>query len=335
MERMTWPWKFILLATACSGFVLVLEGVERDSNNSDDRDDCPYVHVGDQCLLFVNFQLDTYDVAQALCQGFGGNLVVIKTATQMKAIMDYLYTDGDISNSYWMDGMLDNNTGRFTYASGELVPMGTPFWGATYTLHQPSGDGPCIELYSNDHHYMNDLACDHIHFALCEFPFSSAGEEPKEELQEVACEAPFTAVGDMCLAFLTQEHMSWEDAVLTCRLLGENLAMFDDIEMLRSIYLHIHDQAMESKSFWLAGSDMITEGTWLWTSGSPVPMGSPFWGSSYPVPPFVEPNWNTSLNCLGLQAAGKHYFRAVDCQTLQYPLCMATLSQGSATGNAK
>nr|XP_045625492.1 galactose-specific lectin nattectin-like [Procambarus clarkii] len=98
-------------------------------------------------------------------------------------------------------------------------------------------------------------------------------KESEEGVQEVACEAPFTAVGDMCLTFLTQEHMSWEEAVGTCTLLGGHLAMFDDIEMLRSIYLHIHDQAIESKSFWLAGSDMITEGTWLWTNGNSVPMG--------------------------------------------------------------
>ncbi|XP_069172645.1 macrophage mannose receptor 1 [Procambarus clarkii] len=329
MASWTWNWKFILYATACSG--LVLDGVEKHSRNSDEQPDCPYLQLGDLCLLFVNFQNDTRDVAQALCQGFGGNLAIIKTATQLKAIMDYLYTDGDTESSYWLDGMFNNHTSQFTYSSGELVPMDTPFWAARYNFSEPSGDGLCIHLFNKEHHYLNDISCNGIHCPLCEFPFSSANEESKEA---VACEAPFTAVGDMCLTFLTQEHMSWEEAVGTCTLLGGHLAMFDDIEMLRSIYLHIHDQAIESKSFWLAGSDMITEGTWLWTNGNPVPMGSPFWGATTPAP-WIEPKWNTTLNCLGLQATGKHYFRAVDCQTLQYPLCMATQSQGSATGNAK
>ncbi|XP_069172682.1 macrophage mannose receptor 1-like [Procambarus clarkii] len=321
MAPKTLIWKVIILAAACTGFVL--DEVESHSSSSNERADCPYLQLGDQCLLFVNFQNDTRDVAQALCQGFGGNLVVIKTATQLKAIMDYLYTVGDISNSYWIDGMLDNSLGSFTYSSGELVPMGTPFWRALTTSFEPTGDGPCIQLYQIGHHYLNDISCDRFFFPLCEFPFSSANEESEEAVQEVVCEAPFTAVGDMCLTFLTQEHMSWEEAVGTCTLLGGHLAMFDDIEMLRSIYLHIHDQAIESKSFWLAGSDMITEGTWLWTNGNPVPMGSPFWGASYPAP-WIEPHMNPTLNCLGLQTPGRHYFRAVDCQTLQYPLCMAS-----------
>ena len=32
-------------------------------------------------------------------------------------------------------------------------------------------------------------------------------------------------------------------------------------------------------SYWIGATDIVEEGTYVWTDGSEVPMGAPFWGS--------------------------------------------------------
>ncbi|KAK8739471.1 hypothetical protein OTU49_003341, partial [Cherax quadricarinatus] len=208
-------------------------------DEDDERSDCSYVQVGDQCLFFINFQNDTRDEAQSLCRGLGGNLVAIHTATQMKNILNYILMKGDTSYTYWMDGTRDSSNGVFRYSTGEEVPSGTPFWSATRSKHEPTGDGFCIELFRDEMYYMNDHDCDRQCFSVCEFSSSTVYEVQKDQ-KEVVCETPFTLVGDMCLSLVTHQESTWQEAEVVCNLLGGDLASINDIENLRSIYLYLH-----------------------------------------------------------------------------------------------
>ncbi|KAK7066713.1 hypothetical protein SK128_027991 [Halocaridina rubra] len=279
---------------------------------------CQYEHIGDQCLFFANFAEEPQENAIAWCNGLGGRLVKIKTATQMKNIAQYLLaSNSTYSGSFWVDGSDAAQEDVWVYSSGELMPFGTPFWGATSFQRQPSHNGNCATINEDIFYYINDQDCDDLAYTLCEMPFTF--QQKDAESENIVCPPPYQPFGSMCLTIETQEIVSWEEGLLLCQLLSGSLAFVNDVETLRDIYMYLHQEGLEDYSFWLGGSEIAHEGYWTWNDGSPVPMGTPFWGLE--TWSTQEPNVDSG-NCLGLQASGWHYFRDVPCHTSQYPICM-------------
>ncbi|ROT85389.1 mutant C-type lectin [Penaeus vannamei] len=138
----------------------------------------------------------------------------------------------------------------------------------------------------------------------------------------VGCTLPFVEVGGLCLMFVTWAEETWHEARRACASVSGDLLAIADVEVLRAVYLHIQTSGLSGHTFWLGGTDVESEGTWVYTTGEPVPMGSPFWGLLDMGAPSQEPNGGTNENCL---AIGKFYnFRSYYCNDQFTPLCVYT-----------
>ncbi|CAL4064025.1 unnamed protein product [Meganyctiphanes norvegica] len=180
--------------------------------------------------------------------------------------------------------------------------------------------------------YFNDIPCNSTRQPICE-EFSDTEYEyatlPKHTNlhnkhvsdTSVECPIPYVPVGDTCLAILFYTAtMNWPEALLACEAMAGHLAKINDPELLRAVYLYLHEHDISDGSFWIGGSDRDGEGAWVWLDGSSVLRGSPMWGFRDGLEqPFV----NESTNCLGILSGGYHYFRDDDCEeTTKYkPIC--------------
>lgn len=281
----------------------------------------PFELIGDQCLYFDVITDGHHDECRQVCQSLKGELVAIKTATQMKNIIDELYAKG-FDKSFWIDGSDEEEEGNWRFSTGENVPMATPFWLASETLHMPDnarGSENCAHLHPQYLYLINDVSCDNTYSAICEHKLEDTTME--KQPSSIECPMRYIDIGGECLSFLTWEEETWSDARQSCREISGELASMNDIEQLRALYIYVHQKGISSHSFWIGGSDAAEEGNWIWTDGEPVPMGSPWWGMEETGGWHQEPDGGLEENCLAMIAEGLHYFRDKDCSLLLNPLC--------------
>ncbi|XP_063615155.1 macrophage mannose receptor 1-like [Penaeus indicus] len=296
--------------------------------------DCPggYSLVGDKCLMFVTFAAEPYQGARYFCHTAKGELAAITTATDFKNLVDYIHANGFFGRTFWVDGTDEAEEGVWVTSSGDAVPLGTPFWAAFENKQQPDnalGNEHCLSIPSAWFLYMNDVSCSDTKHFICEATFQRQGEVASAALVpvgpsavggRVTCPILFVEVGGLCLMFVTWAEQTWGEARQMCAGASGDLLAITDVEVLRAVYLYIHAHGLSGNTFWLGGSDLESEGTWVYTTGEPVPMGTPFWGLSDMSAPSQEPNGGTRENCL---AIGNFYnFRDYSCGSKFYPLCI-------------
>ena len=113
------------------------------------------------------------------------------------------------------------------------------------------------------------------------------------------CRPPFEETGGRCLYFSPLFENNWDEARTFCAEIGGNLAIIDNAETFLDVVDHIIDRGWYNKdpfdwwngwccivyvstgsaarSFWLAGTDRVVDGTWTWTNGRGIELGAPFW----------------------------------------------------------
>ncbi|XP_069970922.1 macrophage mannose receptor 1-like isoform X2 [Penaeus vannamei] len=298
--------------------------------------DCPggYSLVGDKCLLFVTFVAEPYGEARQFCHAAKGELAAITTATDFKNTIDYIHANGLSGTSFWLDGSDEAAEGVWVTSSGEAVPLGTPFWAAFPNGQQPDN------AHENEHYlclssswflYMNDASSSAIINFICEATIQKktasaalAPFGPSAVGGRVSCPVLFIEVGGLCLMFVTWAEETWEDARRACVGASAELLAITDVEVFRALYLYIHQDNLSSHAFWLGGSDLASEGTWVYTTGEPVPMGTPFWGLYAGSASAQEPDGGTNQNCLAITGEGYFNFRDYSCASKFNPLCVYT-----------
>nr|QHR93057.1 Lec4 [Macrobrachium rosenbergii] len=289
---------------------------------------CPafFQNVGDQCLFFSFMGPTNYKSAKQFCDGLQASLIVINSTTQFENIIHFIYSQG-YESSFWVDGSDLKNEGDWRDSHNKAVVMNTPFWLASESHYKPNNDteANCIALESTYGFFMNDVDCESDHSALCEYP-ATVEESVDEEKATVECPVFFVDVGGTCLAFVIWEEVVWEEANIPCIGIEGELAILDNIQQLRDIYEYLHDHEIYEHSFWIGGSDTVTEGEWVWNDNSTVTMGSPWWGfSEHGTGNWIqEPDGNDEENCLALTSEGHHYLRDKNCSELLSPLCMVS-----------
>nr|ABI97372.1 C-type lectin [Penaeus semisulcatus] len=297
---------------------------------------CPggYSLVGAKCPMFVTFIAQPYSEARQFCHAAKGELTAITTATDFKNLVDYINANDFTSGDFWLDGTDEATEGVWVTSSGEAVPLGTPFWAAFGLSQQPdyvNGKKHCLFLPPAWFFYMGNNPCSAVKNFICEATNQTQTKAtsaalapfgPSAVSSRVTCPILFVEVGGLCMMFVTWEEETWEDARQACAGASSDLLAITDIEVLRAVYLFIHANSLSGHTFWLGGSDMASEGTWVYTTGEPVPMGTPFWGLNDMSAPSQEPNGGTSENCL---AIGIFYnFRDYSCGSRFNPLCVYT-----------
>ncbi|CAL4083178.1 unnamed protein product [Meganyctiphanes norvegica] len=88
-------------------------------------------------------------------------------------------------------------------------------------------------------------------------------------------------IGNQCL-LLSEERVTWDDANQTCtnKPLGR-LAVLADANQAKEVVAYLAAN-FRNNEYWLGGSDLSNEGTWLWSDGRPIDMGRPPWRSGEP-----------------------------------------------------
>nr|XP_027213496.1 macrophage mannose receptor 1-like [Penaeus vannamei] len=280
----------------------------------------PYVTVGEKCLFFATMAEVPHSEARQMCHSMDGELAALLTPTQFKDFVDYIKDNGFSGHRFWLDGSDAAAEGLWQTSAGHPLPMGTPFWATFYGNSEPNNKGneDCLEVFPTYFNYMNDVSCDTIRTPVCEKSVASASRNataPKD------CPMPYVELAGLCLAFVTWADQGWAEARQTCHGLSGELAAITDIEQLRAVYLYLHQESIAGHSFWLGGSDGEEEGSWTWTGGAAVDMGTPFWG-------FIgsaegqEPKGGAAENCLCLDARAGHFFFDARCGASLNPLCM-------------
>ncbi|XP_064112470.1 uncharacterized protein LOC135219546 [Macrobrachium nipponense] len=295
---------------------------------------CPdmFAPVGDQCIYFASFMQEGRAAGKQVCHSLGGELAAIKTATQLQNIIAEIEQRELSHANFWIDGAFNGTSWNFT--NEEPVPLGTPFWYATEEEHSPKNDSTfnCVSITSDSGFLMNDVACDEEHSPLCEHvPLGfNQPEEDQEEAkdpkdEDIRCPSMFTRVLNTCIAFITFFKGSWETAKQTCHSFTDksSLLLPTDVELLREIYLYLHAEGLDGFDFWIGATDAGHEGVWKDTSGHIIEINAPFWGNSNKPEFIMEPDGDTTENCLALTSNGLHYFRDEDCSSTYNLLCVA------------
>ncbi|XP_064112469.1 uncharacterized protein LOC135219545 isoform X2 [Macrobrachium nipponense] len=292
---------------------------------------CPnmFTPVGNTCLSFIFLVQDIRAASKQLCHSLGGELAAIKTATQLQHIMEEIERRELAHVNFWIDGAFDGTSWNFT--NEEPVPMGTPFWYATETKASPKNDSTlsCVSITSDSGFLMNDVSCEEKYSPLCEHePLAFNQPEDQEMVKDlesgsISCPPFFVDFSGNCIAFITWFSASWTTATETCVLFAPESSLFlpTDIELLRTIYLYLHAEGIDGSSFWIAASDNGHEGVWEDTEGNIIEIKAPFWGNSDKEGFTLEPDGNSTENCLALTAEGQHYFRDKDCNLSYNLLC--------------
>ncbi|XP_047486571.1 macrophage mannose receptor 1-like [Penaeus chinensis] len=310
----------------------------RQTNWTLDSEVCPggYSLVGDKCLMFVTFITQPFGEARQFCHAAQGELAAITTATDFKTLVDYMHANDFTSGDFWLDGTDEAEEGVWVTSSGEVMPLGTPFWAAFGTSQQPdngSGNENCLSLPSVWFFYMSDNPCSALKHFICEATIPPQKKAASAALAplgpsavggRVECPILFVEVGGLCMMFITWEKETWENARQACAGASSELLAITDVEVLRALYLYIHQDNLSGHAFWLGGSDLASEGTWVYTTGEPVPMGTPFWGLYEMTAPIQEPNGGTGQNCLAITGHGHYNFRDYSCISHFNPLCVYT-----------
>uniref|UniRef100_A0A671UAB1 C-type lectin domain-containing protein n=1 Tax=Sparus aurata TaxID=8175 RepID=A0A671UAB1_SPAAU len=91
------------------------------------------------------------------------------------------------------------------------------------------------------------------------------------------CQEGWEQNGPQCYYFSTDE-LTWEQAREKCRRDGADLVKIEseDEQKLRDKMTKTEDR------FWIGLTDSVTEGTWLWTDGTPLNESLTFWRKGEP-----------------------------------------------------
>ncbi|CAL4107811.1 unnamed protein product [Meganyctiphanes norvegica] len=128
------------------------------------------------------------------------------------------------------------------------------------------------------------------------------------------CDDGGVAIGGECYWF-NEELKNWDDAVLACASRGRALASPADPGAILQYAYGKYSQFYSG--FWLGGSDVASEGTWVWQSGEPL-------GDRFPWDPengHGEPNnANGDENCLEMRIHENRY-NDIQCHNTKGYIC--------------
>ncbi|XP_068220651.1 uncharacterized protein [Palaemon carinicauda] len=298
---------------------------------------CPamFLPVGDQCLYFGTFMLTDQKGSAQICSSVapGAHLVSIRTPTQMKKIISEIIKKQYDSLGFWIDGTTDGG-GVWNFTSGDLLPMGMPFWAASETIKYPVDDPnfKCAAITHDSGFYIENVDCTDRLSPICEAQPTAVDLEGGHtdvdggaEIVSVNAACPPFYINlegtPICTAFAIWASVSWSDARQICEGLQGELFTGMNIEYYRMIYDYLHQEGIDTFSFWIGGSK-DEEGKWIWSDGLPVPKAAPFWGLSDTPEHILEPDGDGE-GCLAMTAEGEYYFRDKQCSAHYSPLCAA------------
>ncbi|XP_061825748.1 galactose-specific lectin nattectin-like [Nerophis lumbriciformis] len=160
-----------------------------------------------------------------------------------------------------------------------------------------------------------------VFFLLCGICGLMTGGNADAVVKVPSCPKGFTRVDDRCFKFIHSER-TFADAQLTCECLGADLAsVTSDVENEILLELITIAKGDRLACTWIGYNDINTDGTFVWTDGTPRDFENFRNG---------EPNDNGPLDCVKINGDADAadpvlptvvFWDAVDCDEEHYFLC--------------
>ncbi|XP_045138445.1 C-type lectin domain family 17, member A-like isoform X2 [Portunus trituberculatus] len=135
------------------------------------------------------------------------------------------------------------------------------------------------------------------------------------------CHSPFTEISGRCVHIDVSKTGTWQNMRKFCQQLGGDLVNLSDLQFYGDILLYIESLHLPHAHLWIGATDEATEDVWMWTDGTPVRMGTPFW-ANFGDNNSQMPDGGDSQNCAMLDVNMHYYFNDFSCSKLDIsPLC--------------
>ncbi|XP_014901861.1 CD209 antigen-like protein E isoform X5 [Poecilia latipinna] len=95
--------------------------------------------------------------------------------------------------------------------------------------------------------------------------------------------------------FFSNSTSSWTDSRHSCTDLGSDLVKIDSREEQMFLEIRVREIIKNNETFWIGLTDSKTEGSWLWTDGSPLNQSLSFWAPGQP-----DSLSGAELDCVGM-----------------------------------
>ncbi|XP_076063851.1 uncharacterized protein LOC143038493 [Oratosquilla oratoria] len=96
--------------------------------------------------------------------------------------------------------------------------------------------------------------------------------------KDTTCSHPFTEVFGRCVFADSTKSGGWEEVRQHCRTMDADLAVIDSADFLWHLIRHLQETGQDRSSYWLGGHRKSGTSAFHWVDGSPMKMGTPFWG---------------------------------------------------------
>ncbi|KAK8382384.1 hypothetical protein O3P69_015368 [Scylla paramamosain] len=134
------------------------------------------------------------------------------------------------------------------------------------------------------------------------------------------CHSPFTEVAGRCLHIEVATTGSWHNMRKLCQDLGGDLVNLSDLQFYGDLILYIKSLHLPNVHLWIGATDEAMEGIWMWTDGTPVRMGTPYWANYKDN--VQMPAGGENQNCAMLDINMHYYFNDYGCSSPDIsPIC--------------
>ncbi|XP_076063855.1 uncharacterized protein LOC143038496 [Oratosquilla oratoria] len=95
---------------------------------------------------------------------------------------------------------------------------------------------------------------------------------------DTPCSFPFTEVFGRCVYADSSKSGTWEEMRQHCRTMDSDLVIIKSADFMWHLIRHLREVGQDRSSYWVGGHRKSDTATFQWVDGSPMKMGTPFWG---------------------------------------------------------
>nr|XP_045604533.1 galactose-specific lectin nattectin-like isoform X2 [Procambarus clarkii] len=136
----------------------------------------------------------------------------------------------------------------------------------------------------------------------------------------VECMAPFVDVYGHCILVETALTGTWQTMRRHCQQKGGEIVKVDCGTFMYYLVRYLHSNGLAKLSYWVGGRDEGHEGSYFWTDGTQVKMGTPFWGDGI-NDNIQEPDGGTNQNCIAMSKEDHYFFFDASCSERNAVIC--------------
>nr|XP_045588190.1 ladderlectin-like [Procambarus clarkii] len=136
----------------------------------------------------------------------------------------------------------------------------------------------------------------------------------------VECMTPFVDVYGHCILVETALTGTWETMRRHCQQKGGEIVKVDCGNFMYFLVRYLHSNGLAKLSYWVSGRDEGHEGSYFWTDGTQVKMGTPFWGDGI-NDNIQEPDGGTDQNCMLMYQEDHYFFFDAPCNNSYAVIC--------------